>query len=89
MHAKSCPTVSMIQIKNSPFPPETWRLVGMEGTQKPHLVLNDSCTRTAVTSPEGLGVQVVLRCVCASLESVRKHRPLVSTLGVSDMVCVG
>ena len=73
MHAKPCPTVSMTQIKNSPFPPETWRLVGMEGTQKPHLVPNDSCTGTAVTSPEGLEVQVVSGVyVCASLESVKK-----------------
>ena len=44
-----------------------------EGTQKPHLVPNDSCTGTAVTSPEGLEVQVVSGVyVCASLESVKK-----------------
>ena len=61
----------------------------MEGTQKPHLVPSDSCAGTAVTSPEGLEVQVVLGCVCASLESKSTHRPLVSTPGVSDMVFVG
>ena len=62
----------------------------MEGTQKPHLVPNDSCTETAVTSPEGLEVQVVSGvCVRITGERKKKHRSLVSTLRVSDMVCVG